>query len=405
MALTQKFLERIVTPGKFPDKHGLSIRVSAGGSKAWIVRYTFQGRRRDDGLGKWPDVSLEDARARAMEIKLLAHKDIDPRLDKAERARLAVTFQDDAMAFIERHRHDWSQAHAHQWEASMRDHIYPIIGKVPVYDIYTDTVRQVLDPIWREKPETARRVRNRIERVLDYSKAMGHRTGENPARWRGHLQNIMSKVLPTPTPLESMDYQVLPAFMRRLDAEDTRASRCLQFLILTGARSAEAIGARWEEIDFEHAVWNVPAVRMKGRELHMVPLSEAALNVLKEVGTRGKSEFIFSNPKHDKSLANNALRRLMTTMGEDCTVHGFRATFRTWLQEKTDFSDELCEVALSHVVGNSTSRRYARGAQLDKRRPMERWARFATERTIAPQPRPSKRPQTPMDKAAHRVAV
>jgi integrase len=405
MALTQKVIEKITTPGKFQDKYGLALRVTEGGSKSWIVRYTLNGKRRDHGLGKFPDVSLDDARAQAMEIKLLARKGIDPKLEKVERARMAVTFQDDAMAFIARHRHDWSEAHAHQWEASLRDHVYPIIGTMPVNSVDTDVVRGVLDPIWREKPETARRVRNRIERVLDYSKAMGHREGENPARWRGHLQNIMPNMLPTPIPLESMDYHVLPAFMRKLDAEASRASRCLQFLILTGCRTKEAIGARWDEIDFEHSVWNIPAERMKGRELHQVPLSPAALSVLKDVGTRGKSEFVFSNAKHTATLAPNALRRLMMAMGQECTVHGFRSTFRTWLQEKTDYSDELCEVALAHVVGTITSRAYARGNQLEKRRPMmEKWGRFASERTVQPKPRPSIGARTPMAKAAQ-VAV
>lgn len=411
MALTEKVIKNITVAAKFPDKYGLSLRVSPGGSKAWIVRYTLNGHRRDMGLGKWPETSLEDARARAMEIKLLARKGIDPRDVKAQKAlsdRPVITFQDEANAFIERHRAEWSDAHTHQWEASLRDHVFDLIGKKPIADIDTKQVTKVLDVIWRELPETARRVRNRIERVLEYSAAMGHRTGENPARWHGHLRNIMSNVLPAPVPLEAMDYALLPAFMRKLDAEDSRAARCLQFLILTGCRTAEAIGARWDEIDFEHAVWSVPAVRMKGKELHQVPLSDAALAVLKEVGTRGKSDFIFSNRDHSKSLATNALRRLMKTMNQDCTVHGFRSTFRTWLQEKTDFSHDLCEISLAHVVGNATSRSYAKSNQLEKRRPMmAKWAAFATEKTVAQRPAAQPRPnaRTPMAKASLRVGA
>lgn len=406
MSLTQKVIQNITQPGKYQDKYGLALRVSPGGSKAWILRYTLNGQRRDDGLGKFPEVSLADAREKAMAMQLLARKGIDPRADKVERARAAATFQDDGDAFIARHRLGWSASHTHQWEASLRDHVYPLIGKKPVGLIDTETVMMVLDPIWREKPETARRVRNRIERVLDYAKALGHRDGDNPARWRGHLQNLMSKMLPTPTPLESMDYHVLPAFMRRLDAEESRAARCLQFLILTGCRSAEAMGARWDEIDFEHSVWKLPAERMKSREPHDVPLSQAALSVLKEAGTRGRSEFIFSNPTYKAKMAPNSLRRLMIKMGQDCTVHGFRSTFRTWLQEKTDFSNELCEVALAHAVGNNTQRAYTRGNQLEKRRPMmEKWARYVVEKTIQSQPRPDVGARTPMSKAAQRISI
>lgn len=396
MSLTQKVIQNITTPGKYQDKYGLALRVSPKGSKAWIVRYTFNGERRDDGLGKFPDISLAEARETAMAMRLSARKGIDPRAEKEKNKELsksAATFEDDANAYIARHRHGWSQAHTHQWEASLRDHVFPIIGKKAVCIIDTKVVTSVLDPIWREKPETARRVRNRIERVLDYSKALGHRDGENPARWRGHLQNVMSNVLPTPTPLESMSYHALPGFMRRLEAEDSRAARCLQFLILTGCRSSEAMGARWDEIDWEHSIWRIPAERMKGKEEHEIPLSQAAITVLKETGTRGKSEFIFPNASNKKEMANNTLRRLMTKMGEECTVHGFRATFRTWLQEKTDFSNELCETALAHVVGNLTQRAYTRGKQLEKRRPMmDKWARFAVERMQPPVPRQGMNP-------------
>ncbi|MGE8046067.1 tyrosine-type recombinase/integrase [Pseudomonas monteilii] len=390
MSLTQKVIQNITTPGKYQDKYGLALRVSPGGSKAWILRYTFNGVRRDDGLGKYPDVSLAEARETAMAMRLKAGKGIDPRQEKAERAKAATTFEEAGNAFIARHRHGWSEAHIHQWEASLRDHVYPKIGRTPVHAIDTETVRTVLDVIWHEKPETARRVRNRIERILDYSKALGHREGDNPARWRGHLQNIMSTLLPTPTPLESMDYRVLPAFMRRLDAEDSRAARCLQFLILTGCRSKEAMDARWDEIDWERLVWRIPAERMKSRELHEIPLSDAALAVLKEAGTRGRSDYIFASKNLKAPMANNSLRRLMTKLGEDCTVHGFRATFRTWLQEKTDFSNELCEAALAHAVGTLTQRAYTRGKQLEKRRPMmDKWARFAVEKLVTPTPRPT----------------
>jgi len=296
------------------------------------------------------------------------------------------------MSFIERHAAGWSTKHTSQWQNSMQEHVYPLIGSVPVRDLETSHIMSVLDPIWREKHETANRVRNRLERVIDQETALNHRSGENPARWKGHLQNLMPIVQAVPEPLEAMEYSRLPYFMRVLDGEDSRAARCMQFLILTACRTTEAMGARWDEIDWINRVWTIPAARMKGGEEHQVPLSEEAIQVLKDTGTRNRSELIFPAARSTNMLADNALRRLMKKLGEQATPHGFRSTFRTWAAEKTAFSHEVCEISIAHVVGNATSRRYIRGNQLEKRRPlMAKWAKYAMEKVTPHHPIMAKR--------------
>lgn len=385
MALTQKFIQTVTDPGKYPDRDGLVLKVSPGGSKSWLYRYQMNGNRHDAGLGVWPQVSLADARAKCLEMRLQIQKGIDPLAEKRGQSKEDVTFQDEALAMIERYKHGWSAKHADQWYSSMRDHVFPKIGMVPIGDIDTNKIIDVLDPIWRELPESARRVRNRLERILDFSRTRGNRDGDNPARWAGHLQNILSRVKPEPVPLESMPYTRLPTFMEQLEGDISRAARCLQFVILTACRSSEAMKATWDEIDFETKTWNIPGERMKNGNAHQIPLSDAAMQVLKDVHTRGRSDLIFPNRSLNGILANNAMRRVLIKYGEDSTPHGFRATFRMWAAERTKFPDDICEMALSHMVGTATTRAYNRGNLLERRRPlMDRWAKFVTNESIAP---------------------
>ncbi len=381
MALSPKVIDTITQAGRYSDKHGLYLKVTPSGSKSWIFRYQFEGERHDAGLGSYPAVSLTDARKAAIAMRASLDRGIDPLKEKRQQAIEAITFEQEALEFIDRHRAGWSQKHASQWENSMRDHVFAIMGRKAVSSIETADVVAVLDPIWSDKPETARRVRNRIWRVLEFSKAQGHRDGDNPAKWQGHIQNIMGRRRDEVKQLDSMPYYQLPNFMRELDSVGTRQALCLQFVILTACRSSEAMGAKWDEIDFANKVWTIPAERMKNAKPHQIPLSDAAMTVLSEVRTRGKSDLIFPNKRLNGELASNALRRLLAQLTSDCTVHGFRATFRTWADEKTNFAFDVCEKALSHAVGNATSRAYTRGSQLEKRRAlMERWARFAMER-------------------------
>lgn len=387
MPLSQKVIATITVPGVYQDKNGLSLKVRSASSKSWIFRYTSpsDGERHDLGVGPFPEVSLTDARKKATELRALVNKGIDPLEQRKEASNASVTFKDEALTFIERHRAGWSDKHASQWLNSLTEYAFPVIGDMPIGSVETADVTKVLDPIWLAKPETARRVRNRMERVFDHAKAHARRDGENPARLKGHLQNVMPKNQGPVKQLESMEFSRLPYFMYVLDGEDSRTARCLQFLILTACRTSEALGAKWDEIDMINRVWTIPAARMKNGEEHQVPLSEEALQVLRDTGSRGRSEYVFHGPRSTSMLPDNSLRRLLKKLGEHCTPHGFRATFRTWADEKTAFSFELCEISLAHVVGNATSRAYVRGNQLEKRRPlMNRWAKYAMDR-VTPQ--------------------
>jgi integrase len=395
MPLAQKVIATITVPGVYADKNGLSLKVRPTGSKSWIFRYTSpsDGERHDMGLGPFPEINLTEARKKAMELRAQVNKGIDPLEERKEAFSAAVTVENEALTFIERHRAGWSDKHAAQWLNSLTEHVFPIIGSIPVYMVDTPDVIRVLDPIWLQKPETARRVRNRMERVFDHAKAHGRRLSENPARWKGHLQNLMPNNQNSASPLESMEFSRLPYFMRVLEGEDSRAARCLQFLILTACRTNEALGATWSEIDMINRVWTIPAERMKNGEEHQIPLSEEALQVLRDAGSRGRSEIVFPGTRSTAMLPDNSLRRLLRKLKEDCTPHGFRATFRTWASEKTAFSHELCEISLAHVVGNATSRAYVRGNQLEKRRPlMSRWAKYAMDRVTPHHPIMGKQP-------------
>lgn len=399
-ALSQKGIEKETAPGRYHDSNGLHLKISPSGTKAWILRYQLNGKRRDLGLGAFPAVSLAAARKAALELRVQINNGHDPLALRRKSNAQTVTVESAAREMIERNKLGWSEKHAAQWLNSLRDHVFPVIGEMPIDQVDTPAVMSVLDPIWRATPETARRVRNRLERVIDYAKAHGHRVGDNPARWRGHLQNVLTSNAAPKAPLESLPYSLLPSFMRKLEAESSMAARCAQFLILTACRSSEAMGATWDEIDFDKKVWNIPAERMKSGEAHQIPLSEEALAILKDTNSRGRSNFIFPGKNSDSILANNALRRLMIKLDFGCTPHGFRATFRTWADEKTSYSYELCEISLAHVVGTPTSRAYVRGNQLEKRRPlMEKWAEFAMERVKPPPYSPQPRPNT--DTHAH----
>lgn len=383
MSLTQKVIEKITTAGTYQDRYGLMLKVTKSLTKNWVMRYQINRKRRDMGLGSFPAVSLADARKVVMEKRALILKGIDPLDENAQKDRQVPTFEDEALARIEKYRHGWSAKHTEQWVASLTDYAFPKIGKMQVSDIDTDSVVQVLEPIWQDKNETARRLRNRIELILDFAKARGWReeNESNPARWHGHLNNILTRAKPAKVPLESMPYDHLPAFMAQLDGDDSRQARCMQFLILTGARTSEAMGARWDEIDFIENVWCIPAARMKSRQDHKVPLTEQALQVLKDTHTRGKTELIFPGKYSTEMMASNALRRLLAKYDEPYTTHGFRSTFRTWAADKTKYSPELCEMALAHSVGTTTERSYNRTTQLEKRRKlMESWAGFASSK-------------------------
>lgn len=380
--------------GLHSDGGGLYLRVTSPTACSWVFRYMIERRAREMGLGKYPDVSLADARTRAAEARKLKSQGIDPidqrdaiRQSKLADAARAITFKDAAKSYIESNRAGWRNAkHAAQWEATLATYAEPIIGALAIQDIDTGLVLKTLEPIWTTKPETASRLRGRIEAVLDWAKARGHRDGENPARWRGHLD----KVLPPRAKVQrvkhhaALPFDGLPAFMAALRSEKSVSALALEFAILTAARTGEVIGAKWAEFDLVEKVWIVPRERMKAGREHRVPLSDRATAILKAIKPDEVSGdlFVFRGNKPRSPLSNMAFLMLLRRMKRDnLTVHGFRSTFRDWAAEHTNFPNEVSEMALAHTIGNKVEAAYRRGDMFEKRRAlMETWAKACAKK-------------------------
>jgi integrase len=383
--LTALKVERIKRPGMHADGGGLYLRVTPEGARNWVLRYMLDRRPRWMGLGPLALYGLQEARARALDARRQRHEGIDPiEARRAERARQrldaakAITFQQCAESYIAAHRAGWrNDKHAGQWSATLATYVYPTIGALPVQAVDTGLVLKVLEPVWTAKPETASRVRGRLESILDLAKARGYRDGENPARWRGHLD----KLLPARSRVRRVEhhaalpYAELPGFLAALREQEGIAARALEFLILTAARTGEIIGARWNEIDRLDKTWTVPAARMKAHREHRVPLSPPALAILGEM--RGDA-FVFPGGKAGEPLSRMAFWRLLRRMGRgDLTAHGFRATFKTWASERTSFQNEIVEASLAHTIGGKVEQAYRRGDMFEKRRRlMQQWAAF-----------------------------
>jgi integrase len=397
--LTAQRVERLKNaeeprPGMHADGAGLYLRVTSDGAKNWVLRYMLDRRPRWMGLGPLSLYGLADARTRALDARRKRHDGIDPiEARRAERARQrldaakAITFKQCAESYIASHRAGWrNEKHKYQWTATLTTFAYPVIGALMVQEVDIALVLKVLEPIWTAKSETASRVRQRMENILDFAKVRGYREGENPARWRGHLDKLLparSKVRDVKH-LAAMPYAELPDFLASLRTREAIAARALEFLILTAARTGEVIGARWNEIDLLDKNWMVPAARMKARREHRVPLSPRALAILNEMqavrsGDDGNA-YVFPGPKPGVPLSNMAFLMLLRRMERDgLTVHGFRATFKTWASERTSFQNEIVEAALAHIIGDKVEQAYRRGDLFDKRRRlMAQWATFAT---------------------------
>ena len=337
------------------------------------------------GLGGLASVPLADARRKAAEARRLIAERKNPLVEKraAEARRQSATtfggFADDLIADIS---HGFrNDKHKAQWATTLRTHAAPLRDK-PVDAITTEDVLAVLKPIWTTKSETASRLRGRIERVLDAAKARGLREGENPARWRGHLANLLPKRQKLARGHHAaMPYRDVPAFVERLRAAESVSGMALEFCILAAARSGEVLGARWEEIDTEAEVWTVPAARMKSGREHRVPLTDQMLEILDAMAEVRLSDFVFPGQKQGKPLSSMAMEMLLRRMKvENATVHGFRSAFRDWAAEETSFPREVAEAALAHVVGDATERAYRRGDALEQRRRlMSAWARYCSE--------------------------
>lgn len=391
--LSHRKVETLKKPGMHSDGGGLYLQVTEGSDgaprKSWLFRYAVAGRERQMGLGPLSDVPLAEARNRATAARELRREGKDPIVEReAARATasLAATkvmsFDDCATAYIAAHRAGWRNVkHASQWTNTIATYCSPVFGKLPVQLVDVGLVMKVVEPLWISKPETAGRLRGRIERILDWAKVRGYRDGENPARWRGHIDQLLparGKVARVKHHA-ALPYSELPVFMAQLKDRDAVAARALEFAILTAARTGEVIGAKWDELDLIERVWSIPAERMKGGREHRVPLSGAAMEIVQHMSTIRQNDHVFPGDRRD-ALSNMALLMLLRRMERtDITAHGFRSTFRDWVEEQTDSPRAVAEMALSHAIGSAVEAAYRRGDLLEKRRPlMKRWAEYCT---------------------------
>jgi integrase len=400
MKLTAKRVERAKAPGRLHDGHGLYLQVVNANNKSWLLRFERDGRERWYGLGPLHTFNLKEARERARDARQLLHNGIDP-IDhrKAQRAALAaakakaITFREAAQRYFDQHEGKWRNAkHRQQFLSTLKAYAYPVLGNMAVADIDTGLVLKVLEqkvgaergypagPLWQARPETASRLRGRIEVVLDWAGVRGYRSGDNPARWKGHL----AEVLPARGQVAKVDhhaalpYAELPAFMMALRKREGVATKALEFAILVAARTSEVIGAQWDEIDLDAATWVIPGGRMKGGRQHTVPLSKHAIELLRELPTEEDNHHVFVGPRAGSGLSNMAMTAALRRMGyRHVTVHGFRSSFRDWAAERTDYPNHVVEMALAHAVGDKVEAAYRRGDLLAKRRQLaEAWARF-----------------------------
>lgn len=375
---------------------GLYLQVSSSGTKSWIYRFKspVTKKQREMGLGSHSVIGLAEARQLASEQKRLVTLGADPievrkqiQKSKAIEQVRNVTFKDVAEVCIKAKSHEWRNAkHAQQWQNSLKQYAYPVLGELPLSAISTDLVLKVVEPIWISKTETASRVRQRIETIWDYGKARNYVEGENPARLKGHLDQLLAKTskVKKVRHFPALPYDQIGSFMNSLRNRSGFSALGLEFLILTAGRTGEVIGAKWTEIDLEKAIWTVPPERMKAGKEHRVPLTSRAMKILNSITLeRNPEEYVFSGWKHNTGLSNNAFLAAIKKMGRsDITAHGFRSTFRDWAAEEAhQFSNETIELALAHTIQNKAEAAYRRGDQLERRRElMISWEQFIEDK-------------------------
>lgn len=400
-------VRNLVQPGRYNDGGGLYLQVRAADQRSWQFRYARNGRHHWMGLGHERDLPLAEAREKAREMRRLLLEGVDP-LDarKAKRAADAaaagsvITFKGAAERYIAKFEPTWrNPKHRQQWKNTLETYAYPVFGAWPAGAVDTAAILKVIEPLWSEKPETASRVRGRIETVLDYAKTLHARSGENPARWRGHLENL----LPAPSKVAkvrhhaALPWKHIGAFVAALREEEGIGAKALGFTILTAVRTNETIGARWPEIDQEGKIWTIPGERMKAETELRVPLSDAAITVLDgllPLRDKDNGDWVFPGGKKGKPLSTGAMSAVIDRMneveegdpvpwvdpkqgGRPITVHGFRSTFRDWVAETTAYPEELAEACLAHTLKNKVQAAYQRGDLFEKRRRlMADWERF-----------------------------
>ena len=367
-------------PGKYSDGGNLYLIVSPTGSRKWVLRFTWRGQTKEMGLGGAGSVPLGDARERAASARRKIAQGLNP-IDERRRDNGIPTFGEMADAVHEALAAGFrNEKHKAQWKMTLETYAAPLRGK-PVDTIATDDVLAVLKPIWTTKAETASRLRGRIEKVLDAARAKGFRQGENPARWRGHLDHLLpkrSKLTRGHHP--ALPYQDVAVFVGRLRESDSLAALALELCILTAARSGEILGMRWSEINLDERVWTLPPDRMKAGREHRVPLSERAVAILRQLAEIRTGDFVFPGQRKGRPLSNMAMEMMLRRMKADTiTVHGFRSSFRDWAGNETPYPRDLIETALAHVVGDEAERAYRRSDALEKRRKlMAAWAAYCT---------------------------
>jgi integrase len=375
--LTAREVAALSSPGFHSDGNRLYLAIDANGRKRWIFRYQLKGKQRDMGLGIPLDVSLADARLAADKANGLLRQGIDPIDNKkqASTAQATALFGEFIEEFLAAKESGWKNPkHRAQWRATLATYAAPL-NALPVNKISTADVLSVLTPLWQAKPETASRLRGRIEAVLDAAKSKGHRTGENPAAWAGNLAHLLPKRQASQEHHAALAYVDLPAFMTRLRGQAGLGALALKFTILTAARSGEVRGATWPEIDFETKLWTVPGSRMKTGRDHRVPLSDRAVAILQQVKPLG-GDLVFPGSR-GKPMSDMALAMTLRRMNVNATAHGFRSSFRDWAGDQTTFQREVIEAALAHVIGDKAEQAYRRGDALEKRRSlMTAWGRF-----------------------------
>jgi integrase len=367
-----------VKPGKYSDGGNLYLIVSETGARKWVLRFTWRGRAKEMGLGSAASVPLADAREKAAGARRKIAQGLNP-IDERKRDGGIPTFGEMADDVREALSAGFrNEKHKAQWKSTLETYAAPLRAK-PVDTIATDDVLAVLKSIWTTKAETASRVRGRIEKVLDAAKAKGFRDGENPARWRGHLDHL----LPRPSKLSrghhaAMPYDEVAAFIAELRTREATSAMALELCILTAARSGEILGMRWSEIDLDKKIWTVPAKRMKAGREHRVPLSPRAVAILGNLTKVKMGELVFPGQSRNKPLSNMAMEMVLRRMKvEDATVHGFRSSFRDWAGNVSSFPREVTETALAHVIGDKAEQAYRRSDALEKRRKlMEAWASY-----------------------------
>ena len=365
---------------------GLYLHVNARGARSWILRVVVGDKRRDMGLGGYPDIGVADARQKAREARLKIEQGVDPILlrkqAKSELMALQATdktFEQAAGEYIKIHADSWSNdKHRKQWESTLAAYAFPVVGKLSLRHIRQEHILKILEPIWTTKTETATRVRGRMESILDWAKVKGLRSGENPAAWKGHLDHM----LPAPTRLKKIEHltavpvREMPGFMVKLRQAAGIAAQALEFLILTAARSGEVRGITWEEVSLDDALWIVPAERMKMKKEHRVPLSDRALSILKSQPRIDENPLVFPALRGSQ-MSDATMSAVLKRMGIDATVHGFRSSFRDWCGDYTNYPRDLAEQCLAHGADDPVEAAYRRGDALERRREiMNEWSKF-----------------------------